>query len=341
MNRENLIYNRALYQSRAAACMLGLAAGDAIGDAGRSEVYRSRYGIVNDLYPGLRGTDDTEFAVLTACGLLDAGGKLTPESVMAAWKKYVLDQGGIFERAGRPLIGAAANLLRGLTPPLSGRDNVMNNDVGAAMRAAPIGILYAGQPELAAFQARIDAEISHADDGVWAAQAVAAGIAVAMLGARVDEVFDVALAQIPKESWLGRSMQQCQKICATSSGIEAAYRALHDDFWTPAHAVSPEAIPQIFGVFYLTGGDFNRGMLWAANFGRDADSIAAVVGALNGARLGMEAIPRQWIESLRYPSGVSLRFAAQEDLVDLANQLVDLSIQMKFEKHEEIRVNRS
>lgn len=331
MNRDDLIYDREQYQSRAAACMLGLAAGDAIGDAGRSELYRSRYGIVNDLYPDLHGTDDTEFAVLTARSLLDAGGKLTPACVMQAWQKYVLEQGGILERAGRPLIGAAANLRRGLTPPLSGRDNVMHNDDGAAMRAAPIGILYAGQPELAASQAQIDAEISHAEDGVWAAQAVAAGIAVAMLGASVKEVFDVALAQIPKESWLGRSMQHCHKICTTSPGIEAAWRALHDDFWTPAHAVSPEAIPQIFGVFYLTGGDFNQGMMWAANFGRDADTIAAVVGALNGARLGMQAIPSHWVEPLRCPSGVSLRFAAQEDLLDLASQMVDMSIQMKIE----------
>lgn len=331
MNRDSLIHDRELYQSRATACLLGLAAGDAIGDAGRNEVHRSRYGIVNDLYDDLRGTDDTEFAVLTARSLLDAGGKLTPDFVMQAWQKYVLKQGGIFERAGRPLIGAAANLRRGLTPPLSGRDNVMHNDVGAAMRAAPIGILYAGQPELAANQAQIDAEISHAEDGVWAAQAVAAGIAVAMLGASVKDVFDTAMAQIPADSWLGRSMQRCHIICTTSPGIEAAWRALHDDFWTPSHSVSPEAIPQIFGVFYLTGGDFNQGMLWAANFGRDADTIAAVVGALNGARLGLPAIPSHWVEPLRRPSGVSLRFAAQEDLLDLANQLVDMAIQMNIE----------
>lgn len=315
--------------SRARACLLGLAAGDAIGDAGRSDVYRQRYGIVNDLYPTLKNTDDTEFTVLTARALIDSGGRLSPESVVQAWRGYVLEQGGILERAGRPLIGAAENLRRGLLPPLSGRDNVMNNDDGAAMRAVPIGIVYAGQPELAAQQAAIDAQISHADDGIWAAQAVAASVAVAMVGGSVGDIFAAGLRQIPTDSWLGRAMRHAHDICCTAAGIEDAWRALHDDFWTPAHAVSPEAIPQIYSVFYLTGGDFRRGLLWSANFGRDADTIAGLVCALNGARHGMRVFPADWIANLRRPSGVCLRFAAHHDLLDLADQLVELTLAVR------------
>lgn len=327
MNKPDLLQNSTTFSSRAKACLLGLAAGDALGDAGRSEYYRNRYGIVTNLYEGLRNTDDTEFAILTARSLIDSGGWLTRESVLKAWQTYILDQGGIYERAGKPLIGAVENLRRGKLPPLSGIDNVMNNDDGAAMRAAPIGIVFAGQPELAAEQARVDAEISHADDGIWAAQAVAASVAVAMTGAGVAEIFDIAMQQIPADSWLGRAMAHCYQICQASQGIEDAWQALHDDFWTPSHAASPEAIPQIFGVFYLTGGDFRKGLLWSANFGRDADTIAAVVNALNGARLGMEAIPERWITQLRRSAGVCLRFSAQEDLLQLADELVELAIQ--------------
>jgi ADP-ribosylglycohydrolase len=330
MNRKDLLLNPDQFHARAQACLLGLAAGDALGDAGRSDAYRSRYGIVNNLFEGLNNTDDTEFAALTARALIDAGGKLTLESVTQAWLVHVLGQGGIQERAGRPLIGAAENLRRGLTPPLSGRDNVMNVDDGAAMRAAPIGIVYAGLPAQAAKQAEIDALVSHADDGVWAAQAVAASISVAMLGASVEDIFDIGMQQIPRDSWLGRAMQHSYDICRSSQCIEDAWQALHDDFWTPAHSASPEAIPQVYGVFYLTGGDFKRGLLWSANFGRDADTIAAVVCALNGARHGLQVIPPDWIDRLRKPSGVCLRFAAQEDLLDLASQLVEIALQLEL-----------
>jgi ADP-ribosylglycohydrolase len=65
-------------------------------------------------------------------------------------------------------------------------------------------------------------------------------------------------------------------------------------------------------------------LFWAANFGRDADTISAVVGALAGARQGAQIIPDDWVEIVRRPSGVCLKFAAQEDIPTLARQLADL-----------------
>ena len=122
--------------------MAGLAAGDALGDIARDkntcmpreDSYRFRYGIITEMYDGAKSTDDTEFAVLTARGLIDSKGALTYESVDAAWLRYILDQGGMRARGGRPLYGAVENLKRGLMPPLSGRDNIFNTDDGAAMR---------------------------------------------------------------------------------------------------------------------------------------------------------------------------------------------------------------
>ena len=129
---------------RATGCLLGLAVGDAFGDIGRSDPYRQRYGIVTNLYEGAKSTDDTEFAVLTGQMLLDCDGDLTSEQVVAGWRKYIIDEGGVGNRGGKPQYGAVANLERGVLPPYSGLDNVQNNDDGAAMRVAPIGILCAG-----------------------------------------------------------------------------------------------------------------------------------------------------------------------------------------------------
>lgn len=324
ITRSELAANPALAREKAVGCLAGLAVGDALGDIGRDDEYRQRYGIITNLYEGAASTDDTEFAVLTARTLLSCNGDLTADHQLASWQKHILDQGGVLERGGRPLYGAVANLQRGILPPLSGRDNVLNYDDGAAMRIAPIGIVCAGDPQRAAEMARIEAQISHDRDGIWAAQAVAASVAVAMVDGTVEEIIDAGRAQIPEDSWLGRTMARAMGICDEEGNILDAWERLHTELWTPVHAASPEAIPQIYAVFRLTEGDFRQGMFWGGNFGRDADTIGAVIGALAGARQGCQAIPEAWIERSRRPAGVCLRFAGNEDIVDLAEQLAAL-----------------
>ncbi len=209
-------------------------------------------------------------------------------------------------------------------PPLSGKDNVLNYDDGAAMRIAPIGIVWAGEPERAAAMAEIEAQISHHADGIWAAQAVAASVAVAMVDGTTEEIIEAGLRQIPTNSWLGRAMTRAMSICDQEGTIENAWERLHSELWTPVHSVSPEAIPQTYAVFRLTDGDFRRGMFWGGNFGRDADTIGAVIGALAGARQGVSVIPKRWVEDVRHPGGVCLKFAAQEDILILARDLATL-----------------
>jgi len=316
--------DRPLFREKALGCLMGLATGDALGDLGRDDATRQRYGIVTNLYGDASSTDDTEFALLTAKTLVEHAGVLTPENVLTSWKKHILAQGGVYERGGKPLYGAVANLERGLTPPLSGKFNVMNNDDGAAMRIAPIGVFAAGEPERAAVLAEIEAQISHYADGIWAAQAVAASIAVAMVDGSVDEIIAVAFDQIPAGSWLDYAMHKAMDICEEEGAIENAWERLHTEFWTPSHSVSGEAIPQIYAIFRLTGGDFSQGMFWGGNFGRDADTVGAVLGALAGARHGISVIPKSWVQKARQPRGVCLKFAAEEDIPAITEDLLDV-----------------
>ena len=119
--RADLVQDRALSTEKALGSLLGVAVGDAMGDIARTDSYRQRYGIITNLYAGAKSTDDTEFALLTARTLIDNQGHLTPEIVLDSWKRYILDQGGVYERGGRPLYGAVENLKRGILPPLSGQ----------------------------------------------------------------------------------------------------------------------------------------------------------------------------------------------------------------------------
>ncbi len=326
--KAEIVADRLEFESRAIGAFIGLAVGDAVGDLGRSQDHRNRYGLITRLLDDGKSTDDTEFGVLTAKALLDAKGALTPKKIAEAWRRYILDRGGAKKRAGRPLYGAIENLSRGMEPPLSGKFNVMNIDDGAAMRATPHGILWAGDPQRAAESAMADACISHDADGIWAAQAVAAAVSVAMADGTVEEIVETARALLPPKSWIEHAMDTAMEICERLPNIEDAYEELHTRLWTPEHAASPEAIPQVFAIFRLCGGDPKRGLLWSANFGRDADTIAGLVCSLSGAMHGSSAFPAKWIESLRKPSGTCLDFAMEEDIVNLAKELVALSCEL-------------
>jgi ADP-ribosylglycohydrolase len=231
-------------------------------------------------------------------------------------------------RGGRPLYGAVENLRRGLQPPQSGIDNVLNNDDGAAMRIASVGIVWAGDPDRAAEMAGIEARISHHESGIWAAQAVAAAVSVAIADGTPDEVEAAMFRCIPEDSWLGRSMAAAREMCARAQSIEDIWAELHQRFYTLEHAVVEEALPQMYGVSRMTGMDYQKGMFWATNFGRDADTIAAVVGAIAGARHGRSVIPEHWVEPVRRPAGTCLRFSASEDVVKLGALLADLAIEI-------------
>jgi ADP-ribosylglycohydrolase len=325
MTRSQLLSDRKLYESKARGCMAGLGIGDAMGDTGRSQEYRAKYGIITNMYSDAKSTDDTEFGILTARCLIDNKGKIEAADVLRAWKKYILDRGGVKKRAGRPLYGAIENIGRGMTPPESGMYNVMNTDDGAAMRISPVGIYRAGDPEGAARLAAIDACISHDRDGIWAAQAVAASVAVAMVDGSAEEIVEAGLRVLPEGSWLAHSMGIAMRICEEKPDIELAFEDLHAKLWTPEHATAAEAIAQVYAIFRLTGGDFRRGLLWSANFGRDADTICGLVCSLCGALHGIEAMPERWVGQIRRASGVCLDFSSDMDLLDLADQLVALS----------------
>jgi ADP-ribosylglycohydrolase len=104
------------------------------------------------------------------------------------------------------------------------------------------------------------------------------------------------------------------------------YDRLHTDLWAPRHSVSPEAIPQIYALYRMSKGNFRKGFILAANFGRDADTVTALVLALCAAGEGLSVIPDEWVEQVRHPAGVCLSFAKDEDMYDLGVQLADYAI---------------
>ena len=74
----------------------------------------------------------------------------------------------------------------------------------------------------------------------------------------------------------------------------------------------------------LVNGDFRTGVVAAGNFGRDADTIGAVAGAVLGARYGAGSIPQHWISKTQFPSGTCLSFTKGIDILDYADKIAAL-----------------
>jgi ADP-ribosylglycohydrolase len=308
--------------------LIGQAVGDALGapteGLTRAQIVE-RYGWVSDFIDDdPAGTDDTEYAVLTARLLLAHGERLTPQQVGAGWTKQLVGQEGGFFGGGFSEMTAINNLRAGLAPPVTGSDNHEMWSDGAAMRIAPVGILCAGDPLGAARLAAVEAQVSHARDGIYCAQVVAAAVAQALVSDSWESVLEGGLAAAPADSWTARSIRRAVEIGRSYTELPAALDELYDKisiFHYPFADVGPEATALAMGVFAAAKGDYVQAVLGGTNVGRDADTIAAMAGAMAGALHGAEAVPGHWRRRINTVRGHCIRSTAGTDLAELARDL--------------------
>ena len=318
--------------SRAQGAMSGLAAGDALGrpvEGMSAEMIRKTYGSVSDfvnMTPG--GSDDTEYALLTASALLKYGLKITADDFADFWLEKVCSQTAAFAGAGFSEMNAIANLRKGLRPPQSGQHNHAWSD-GLAMRVAPIGVVSAGDFEVAKRITIADGLVSHSGEGIHSGVIIAVAISAAMKGLSSDVVFDESMNAIPQNSWSYRAMRDVKQIVEAHGDLPVHEIAdllldkvaVTDYFYAD---LAPEAVSLAMASVLYGRGDFARTLLFAVNLGRDADTIAAMAGAVAGALAGYEAIPDNWKKAVISVGGTCLQFAKGLNPYAIAEELVNI-----------------
>ena len=207
------------------------------------------------------------------------------------------------------------NLQAGVSPPLSGQHNPHYFDDGACFRALAISCYV--KEALLETVAR-DASISHAEDGVWAACAVAAFAAgEGSVAARLA----CALEQLPQDSWSARSAEQLlTHVSPSQSPVELARRLageLPSYLYSYGNA-SPETVPAALAILAFTGGALEASLLCAQSVPRIAGSLVPLVSALCG------TLPEAQVHSdtLEHPiKGIALPFLALRTPEDYLNDL--------------------
>ena len=146
-----------------------------------------------------------------------------------------------------------------------------------------------------------------------------------MTDASMEEIWEGVLKTAPEGSWFREALLRADRIVMEHSGrIADAWMPLHNELFSTHRSTVAEALPEVFGCLRLESGSFKSGLLLAANFGRDADTIGAVAGAVLGAKYGAKNIPAHWLSKTRYPSGTCLKFTKGIDIVRYAERLTEL-----------------
>jgi ADP-ribosylglycohydrolase len=313
---------------RVYGALIGQAVGDALGaptEGMTREEITSAYGWVDDFVgDDPAGTDDTEYAVLTARTVLKHGHQLTPGDVTAAWRENLVEQDGGFYGGGFSEMTAINNLAAGLAAPQTGTDNHEMWSDGTAMRITPVGVFCAGDPREAARLAAIDGQVSHARDGIYCGQAVAAAVATALVESSWEAVIEAGLTAVPPGSWSARTITRAVDIGRRAPALRPAVDQLYEElslFYYPWADVAPEATALAFGVLAAARGDYVDAVLAGVNVGRDADTIAAMAGGMAGALHGAAAVPQRWRDRINRVRGHCIKAVAGTDLAELAAQL--------------------
>jgi ADP-ribosyl-[dinitrogen reductase] hydrolase len=300
--------------ARFRGCLLGLAAGDALGTTLEFKTPGS-FTPIQDmlgggpfaLQPG-QWTDDTSMALCLAESLLEKGG-FDPVDQMeryCAWAEHGhLSSNGVCFDIGNTVSQALRRYRQG-GQPYSGSSDAYSAGNGSLMRLAPVAMYFWRDPLQAEAQAAASSRTTHAAaEAVDACRYYAVLLAGALGGAAKEELLAPLYHPQPGH-WITPSHSLAPKVEAVALG---SYQRLSP----PAIAGTGyvvKALEAALWAFYHSH-DFAEGCLLAANLGNDADTTAAIYGQLAGAYYGEEGIPQRWRDLL----------TRRELIVDFAERL--------------------
>lgn len=291
-------------------CLLGLAIGDALGAPveGLGEDLIHSMAPVSELVNNPSGgtlfyTDDTQMTIGVAETLVRCGEIREQELCSAFARNYDPARG--YGQGARRVIEAMAtgDNWQELAATLFPGGSYGN---GAAMRVAPVGLLFCDDLERVAAEAEESARPTHVHPlGIDGARLIALAVALALRGGPFDrEQFLTELhhwAQTEEFEWqleTARALDPWDSLISFGNSLEAH-----------------RSVVTAIACFTSSPNDYLSVVSRAIAQGNDTDTLAAMAGAISGARLGINGIPTHLIDALE-DQGMGRSY-----LVELAEEL--------------------
>ena len=286
-------------RDRFRGCLLGLAAGDALGvtlefkSPGTFQPIDDMIGGGPfDLQPG-QWTDDTSMALCLAESLIEIGG-FDPDDQMqryVRWRDegYLSSTGECFDIGNT--VWKALSDYDGTAEPYSGSFDPWSAGNGSLMRLAAVPMFFAADAAEAIDRSADSSRTTHGAEEAVDACRYFAGLLVGALNGVDRETF-LSAGYCPVENLWVRS--------PLTDGIAEVASGSFKDLEPPEIEGSGYVVRSLEAALWAfhKSQDFREGALLAANLGDDADTTAAIYGQIAGAHYGVEAIPPEWRERL-------------------------------------------
>lgn len=296
---------------RLRGCAVGAAVGDALGMPLEFGPRQPTDQLIRSMIPGRLPagsfTDDTEMALALAESLL-VKSPLEPEDLaqrFIAWMQTNPPDVGIQTAS---ILSWMKNGLDWRAASLKALQEMPNSaGNGSVMRCWPVAVACWNRPAQLISNSEIQSRITHPHP-----DCVAGSVLVNMMIAALIRGSEPHTAL--KEGLLAASPSPEFELMI----LTAPHRKRHElknSGWV-RHTIESA----VWGL--LTTSSFEEAVIRVANLGADADTAAAVTGALAGAAYGYESIPSNWRDTLRGEWPVkSGRYWTVNDLIDMADRL--------------------
>ena len=302
-------------KDRFIGCLLGHAVGDALGapieGLPADVIYRDFGGahriVAKPPVEVLCYTDDTQMTIAVAETLL-AHGRISEAALCQAFVENYDPRRGYGPGARKILDAMAAGEdWQALTQSIFPGGSLGN---GAAMRVAPIGLLFHRDLDRVAHEAALSAMPTHVHPiGIEAAQLMALAVALIVREAQFDhqQFYRELRSRATQEEFqwqlsVAQRLGPDDSVAVLGSSLEA-----HRSVITAIACFTQE--PQSYE------GVITRAMC----LGNDTDTVAAMAGSLSGAHLGISAIPQHAMDMLEN------QIKGRDYIIDLASRLWDLA----------------
>jgi poly(ADP-ribose) glycohydrolase ARH3 len=280
-------------KERFEGCLFGLAVGDALGgkfEAQSADAIRARFPSAERLiaYPQeeIWYTDDTQMAIGISEALIERA-EIVEEVLCRAFVANYLPSRG-YGRGARAVLDAMED----------GRDyrHVAEQHFpggsfgnGAAMRVAPVGLVFRNDRRRLWEQARLSALPTHLHPlGIEGAQLLALAVALCSGMEQFDRpgYFAALLAACESEEYRAK-IEAAEQVRAPNdlAALGNRIEALH-------------SVPTAIASFALTPESFEATVSNVIFLGGDTDTLAAMAGALSGAYLGTSRLPGRLVSLL-------------------------------------------